>query len=132
MKIRGKILPVLLKGVIAPIICTLGFYTLLMISPLEITYILLTIWLLIYGLILRGNYLTDTLISWVISIAVSLFVCIPTLLGFFNSLPMLYYYLLPLIFIYIISTFISTTAVMLMYKYIQKKRMAKKLDEGNG
>jgi len=141
MKIKGKIISVIIKGLGAAIVWRLGCYVIIELRlpflNTEILNIFIILGLLICGLILRSNSWLQTLISWLISVVFSSLVLLPQMCGFPKSfvdsgaapLGFLLYVLILSIIMYIISTFISTLIIMLVYKFIQKKRKMKKSDK---
>ena len=140
---RGKFLPIIIKSFCAAAFWHIGFYGIFYLPEsfinTETIYLLMIVDLLIFGLILRNNSWLKVLISWCISVVFCILMLLPQMFNIpqymydFSAsslyMVLLFFALKEILIAYIISTFISTLIVMLVYKFIQKKRAAKKLDE---
>ena len=133
-KIKDNPLPAILKGVGTASIWRLGFYLLfeLRLSFLNMFSIdfLIIIVSIICGVILRSNSWLLTFVSWLISVLFSLMVLFPLMIGippiFHDSFYLLMLY--GFLSMYVTSTFIPAFIIMLVSKFIQKKRAAKKAE----
>ena len=133
---KSKILPMIFKGIITAIVWRIIFYIIVELHPPFIEYgnlflIIPIFGMLVCGMILLSDSWLRTLISWLISGMISILIFFPLIFGMPQSLFDEFYFRLMFGYLIIctVPTFISTLIVMLVYKFIQKKRMAKKLDE---
>ena|GEM_PF-1165506 len=140
-----KPVPLAVKGVIVAFIYQVGCFVVfdeILFSLAESIRdkLLITIGLLICGLIIRNNFWRQTLFTWMISVTSYSIILIPVISYEFKDMfsdlvfafgfsPFLIFVLLYHVLIYGIYTFISTLVVMLVYKFIQKKRTAKHLHD---
>ena len=129
-----KILLIIIKVIAAPIIWIVGFN----ITSDLFSYSFIvseSIILLICGLILCNSNWTQALFTWSLSVLFFSLILMPLIIKIPDSFPEEFFYyigavavILVYILAYAIPTLISTCVVMLVYKFIQKKRTAKKLD----